>query len=299
MPGNLIPEPLASIEPGLSAVQAGVVSEAEQAIRYNPCGADFVPPPPEEMPRLLEDLYAAINDDLLPPLVQAGLVHAQLETIHPFDDGHGRTGRALVHVVLRRRGIAPRFLPPISVVFAGARERYIDGLTRFRGDQVAEWCEYFAAATARAARLARDYVDAVRRLQQSWRNQLQSSSAPPRADAALDGDTERGRQRPQQRLRRHRSASAEESAARRAAARQVQACIARDIARGGAPTRFRAWPGCARVRLACVRSAHADGQHPVPGWRLRARCHARRKATRWLDWSGRWTWGGRAYVLVS
>ena len=250
------------------------------------------------MPRLLEDLYAAINDDLLPPLVQAALVHAQLETIHPFDDGNGRTGRALVHVVLRRRGIAPRFLPPISVVFAGARERYIDGLTRFRGDQVAECCENFSAATVRAARLARDYVDAVRRLQQSWRDQLQSWSAPPRADAALNGDTKRGRQRPQQRLRGHRSASAEESAARRAAAPQVQACFAREIARGGAPTRFRAWPGCARVRLACVRSAHADGQHPVPGLRLRARCHAWRKATRWLDWSGRWTWGGRAYVLV-
>lgn len=150
---------------------------------YNPCGADFVPPPPEELPRLLDDLYAAINDDVLPPVVQAALVHAQLETIHPFDDGNGRTGRALVHVVLRRRGIAPRFLPPISVVFAGARERYIDGLTRFRGDDVAEWCESFAAATVRSARLASDYVVAVRQLQQGWRERLHATSEPPRADA--------------------------------------------------------------------------------------------------------------------
>lgn len=66
-----------------------------------------MPPPPEYVAALLTDLCEAINDDLLPPLVQAALVHAQFETIHPFDDGNGRTGRALIHVVLRRRGIAP------------------------------------------------------------------------------------------------------------------------------------------------------------------------------------------------
>ena len=63
---------------------------------YNPCGADFVPPPSEDVERLLADLCAAINDETLSPLVQAALVHAQFETIHPFGDGNGRTGRALV-----------------------------------------------------------------------------------------------------------------------------------------------------------------------------------------------------------
>ena len=66
----------------------------------------------EGLTRLLEDLCVAINDDTLPPLVQAALVHAQFETIHPFGDGNGRTGRALVHVVLRRRGLAPRSYRP-------------------------------------------------------------------------------------------------------------------------------------------------------------------------------------------
>jgi Fic family protein len=152
---------------------------------YNPCGADFVPPPPEDVDRLLDDLCAAVNDDTLSPLVQAALVHAQFETIHPFDDGNGRTGRALVHVVLRRRGIAPRFLPPISVVFAGSKDRYIAGLTGFRGDAVGAWLEHFAAATATAARLARVYIDAVRKLQDHWREQLRGTGAAPRADAAV------------------------------------------------------------------------------------------------------------------
>ena len=153
-------------------------------VHYNPCGADFVPPPAEEVPRLLSELYDAIEDDTLSPLMQAALVHAQFETIHPFADGNGRTGRALVHVVFRRRGIAPRFLPPVSVVFAGAKDRYIAGLTRYREDGVAAWIEHFAAATVRAARLARAYVGAVRKLQDEWRGQLRASGEAKRADAA-------------------------------------------------------------------------------------------------------------------
>jgi Fic family protein len=150
---------------------------------FTPCGADFVPPPPEMLDALLSDLCDAVNDDLLPPLVQAALVHAQFETIHPFDDGNGRTGRALVHVVLRRRGTASAYLPPISVVFAGARQRYIAGLTSFRGNEVQPWIEYFAGVTTRASRLAQWYLDAVRELQADWRSMLSESGAP-RAGAA-------------------------------------------------------------------------------------------------------------------
>jgi Fic family protein len=150
---------------------------------YNPCGADFVPPPVEEVPRLLEDLCEAVNSDLLPPLVQAALVHAQFETIHPFDDGNGRVGRALIHVVLRRRGVAPAYIPPISIVLAAARDRYIHGLTRFRGNGVVEWIEHFAAAAGRSANLAKRYLGEVETLMDNWRQRLSHSSAP-RADAA-------------------------------------------------------------------------------------------------------------------
>ena len=150
---------------------------------YNPCGADFVPPPVDHVPELLEDLCAAIDDDLLPPIVQAALVHAQFETIHPFDDGNGRTGRALIHVVLRRRGLAAAYVPPISVVLANQRDRYIRGLTRFREEEVEGWIEQFAAAAYTAARLASGYLDAVRALTDSWRDRLVAAHAP-REDAA-------------------------------------------------------------------------------------------------------------------
>ena len=77
---------------------------------YNPCSVAFVPPPPEYVPGLIEDLIAFCNEDSLPSVAQAAIAHAQFETIHPFVDGNGRTGRTLVHLVLRRRGAVTRSL---------------------------------------------------------------------------------------------------------------------------------------------------------------------------------------------
>jgi Fic family protein len=150
---------------------------------YTPCGADFVPPPPEEMPALLADLYAAMSAATLPPLIQAAFVHAQFETIHPFDDGNGRTGRALVHIVLRRRRVAPHFVPPISIIFANSRARYINGLTSFRADDVTGWLQLFAEATISAARLARRYVAKVTQLRDEWHAALGERESAPRGGA--------------------------------------------------------------------------------------------------------------------
>lgn len=150
---------------------------------YTPCDADYVPPPPEEVENLIDDLCRFCNQETLPPLLQAALAHAQFETIHPFNDGNGRTGRALVQVILRRRGIAPTIVPPISVVLARHRERYIAALALFREGRLAEWAEIFAEATATAAQLARRYSGAVLDLQNRWREQLRMHSNP-RSDAA-------------------------------------------------------------------------------------------------------------------
>ena len=150
---------------------------------YNPCGADFVPPPPGHVAPLMADLRRAVNEDTLPPVVQAALVHAQFESIHPFHDGNGRAGRALIHVILKRRGLAPDYVPPISVVLAAKRNGYSAGLTSFRGDDVVPWIRRFADATAVAADLAGVYLAAVERTVDKWRAAL-SRHAAPRADAA-------------------------------------------------------------------------------------------------------------------
>ena len=152
---------------------------------YNPCGADYVPPPPEEVAPLLDDLCRFCDADDLSPLLQAAIAHAQFETIHPFGDGNGRTGRALVQALLRRRGLAPEFVPPISVALwqPQRRERYIVGLTMFREDRVAEWITIFAEATAQAAHAARRYSGLLVDLRGFWRTRLRDT-VNPRSDAA-------------------------------------------------------------------------------------------------------------------
>lgn len=132
---------------------------------------------------LLADLCRFSNLTELPPLVQAAVAHAQFEVIHPFVDGNGRTGRALVQVLLRRRKLAPSYVPPISVVLARDRRRYIAGLIAYQDGDLHRWLEQFAVAAAQAAGLAERYLQETRFLQDRWREQLRGSARPPRVDA--------------------------------------------------------------------------------------------------------------------
>ncbi|MFN0147412.1 MAG: Fic family protein [Dehalococcoidia bacterium] len=165
-----------------TADQAGQVRTSQNWIggsSYNPCGAAFIPPPPGYIQALLEDLCRFCSDDALSPLVQAALAHAQFETIHPFHDGNGRTGRALIHVIMRRRGLAPRTLPPVSLVLATWPDDYVGGLTatRYLGDATGNsaqdglnrWVELFASACSRAVADAHTYEERVHELHGRWR----------------------------------------------------------------------------------------------------------------------------------
>ena len=150
---------------------------------YNPCGADFVPPPPEQVPALIENLCDFCNSDQAPPLFQAAVAHAQFETIHPFDDGNGRTGRALIHILLRRRGLAPRVIPPVSVALSHARDAYIRGLNAYREDDLEDWLGTLAVAVLSSVALAERYRTSVAELAADWRQRLRDH-ANPRSDAA-------------------------------------------------------------------------------------------------------------------
>jgi Fic family protein len=167
------------------AAQAGTIRETQSWIggsEYNPCSAAFVPAPPEKVRPLLEDLCTFCNSDDLPAVAQAAIAHAQFETIHPFGDGNGRTGRALIHVVLRRRGLAANVLPPVSLVLATWARDYIQGLiaTRYTGsadskaarEGLNQWIGLFAAACQRAVDDAIRFEERIRRIQSRWRESL-------------------------------------------------------------------------------------------------------------------------------
>lgn len=159
---------------------------------YNPCSADFVPPPPELVNELMADLIVFCNGDELPAIAQAAIAHAQFETIHPFVDGNGRTGRALIHLVLRRRGLARRVLPPVSLVLATLARDYVGGLTvtRYVGSASSDeataganhWIATFAAACTRAVSDAGSFESRVSELEREWRARL----GRVRANSATD-----------------------------------------------------------------------------------------------------------------
>jgi Fic family protein len=115
--------------------------------------APFVPPPPTEVGDLLTDLERFIHEQpLLPPLVQAALLHYQFETIHPFLDGNGRLGRLLIVFFLVVRDRLPEPLLYLSPYFEARRERYYDALqgVRERGD-VDSWVGLFVEAVSTQA----------------------------------------------------------------------------------------------------------------------------------------------------
>src|ERR1700761_1821557 len=146
----------------------------------DPTSAEYVGPPAQEVRGLLEDLCRFMNRDDISPVAQAAIAHAQFETIHPFGDGNGRVGRCLIQVLFRRRGLAPRYLPPISIVLGSNKDAYIAGLEGFRTGAVEDWIRYFADATEGAALTSREFSEEVAGLQEDWRALLQ----PVRADSA-------------------------------------------------------------------------------------------------------------------
>ncbi len=159
---------------------------------YNPCAAAYVPPPPERVADLMDDLCAFCNTDDLPAVAQAAIAHAQFETIHPFVNGNGRAGRALIHLVLRRRGLAPRILPPVSLVLATSARDYVNGLTGYRyvgspgsaqaTEGINSWIASFAGACTRSVADATAFESRAASLQTRWRERV----GRVRANSATD-----------------------------------------------------------------------------------------------------------------
>jgi Fic family protein len=143
----------------------------------------------------MADLCAFCTSESLPAVAQAAIAHAQFETIHPFADGNGRTGRALIQLVLRRRGLASRVMPPISLVLATWAKDYVDGLTatRYRGPATGRdaqaalnlWVGRFAGACQRSVSDAASFETRIQQIRSEWRTQLGRVRANSAADLLI------------------------------------------------------------------------------------------------------------------
>ncbi|MEX0705773.1 MAG: Fic family protein [Nitriliruptoraceae bacterium] len=151
---------------------AGSVREVQNWIGgsdHSPRDARFVPPGPERVPALLADLITFIRRTDLPALVQAAIAHAQFEIIHPYADGNGRVGRALVHVILRRRGIVVNGVAPLSSALLAEGNRYFDDLRRYEQGDVDGFVVRFARSGLLAADAAGRLAGQLDRLRAEWR----------------------------------------------------------------------------------------------------------------------------------
>lgn len=116
----------------------------------SPVTADYVAPHHERVPAALEDLVTFMNRRDIDPLAQAAIAHAQFETIHPFTDGNGRTGRALISSLLRARGVTQHVTLPISSGLLHDTEGYIQALTDYHAGDAEPIVKLFSRAINQA-----------------------------------------------------------------------------------------------------------------------------------------------------
>ena len=170
-----------AVVPPLDKIAGQIREEPSWIGGIDPSRAEYVGPPAEEVRPLLDDLCRFMNRDDISPVAQAAIAHAQFETIHPFGDGNGRVGRCLIQVLFRRRGLAPRYLPPISIVLGANKDAYISGLEGFRDGDGRRLGRATSPTRPRSPALqAREFSEEVEALQADWRALLR----PVRADSA-------------------------------------------------------------------------------------------------------------------
>ncbi|MDE0135687.1 MAG: Fic family protein [Acidimicrobiaceae bacterium] len=172
---DLPPEMIGTLRPALGWVGG-----------TSPSDAAYVPPPPEEIPRLMDDLVRfADADDDLDAVSRSAIAHAQFEAIHPYGDGNGRLGRVLVSRILRRAGVTQRSVAPISMAIARDAGGYLSGLRMFETGRAGPWVQWFAQVVERTADLANAIVNESQELIEQWSRMTSSLRHDSAARALL------------------------------------------------------------------------------------------------------------------
>lgn len=141
-----------------------------------PIGATFVGPRHELIPGAIDDLLTFARRADVPALPQIAVAHAQFETIHPFTDGNGRTGRALVQAMLRNKGLTHQVTVPISAGLLADTDSYFSALTAYRDGDAAPITERFSLASVLAIGNGRQLVAEIRGIRERWTDVITARS---------------------------------------------------------------------------------------------------------------------------
>ncbi|MGW6174350.1 Fic family protein [Arthrobacter sp. NPDC055138] len=142
----------------------------------SPHAATFVPPHHTRVPSLMADLIAFAGRTDVPVLIQAAIAHAQFETIHPFPDGNGRTGRALLQGMLRHGGLTRTITVPLSAGFLQDRNAYFRALAEYRAGHADAIVTAVAEASFAAIRNGRRLVDDIQAVAKRWDHRVVARS---------------------------------------------------------------------------------------------------------------------------
>lgn len=149
--------------------------------KVSPRFASHVAPQAVLVPDAMDDLMCFARRDDLPVIVQAAVAHAQFENIHPFADGNGRTGRALVHAMLRAKGLVTSTTAPVSAGLLKRTDEYFGALASYREGDARPIVEQFADASRFAAHAGAELIDEL--AAQIGRSRDQMSGLRPQASA--------------------------------------------------------------------------------------------------------------------
>ncbi|MEY4980976.1 MAG: hypothetical protein RL174_314 [Actinomycetota bacterium] len=138
----------------------------------SPHAASFVGPNHTRINELIDDLLVFINRTDLPILAQIAIAHAQFETIHPFEDGNGRTGRAIIQAMLKHLEITNHTVAPVSAGLLSNTENYFKALAAYRAGQLKPIIQTFTNASFKAINSGKHLMNDLRSIKEQWQKTL-------------------------------------------------------------------------------------------------------------------------------
>lgn len=152
--------------------------------------ARFVPPPPDETKKCMDDLENYLNRanrDEIPALIDIALVHYQIETIHPFSDGNGRVGRMLISIMAIEREVFETPLLYVSPELEHRKDEYIDLMLKVSVEGAwVEWIAFFLDVVEKSARASIDVIDRLLQLQETYRERVTLATKAANAVSLVD-----------------------------------------------------------------------------------------------------------------